>query len=429
MSVTDVLLNQQLTNPLPDPNEVIVDGNKPINFSRNENVVNFMDLAHKINALTKRVHGFEFNLKVNEKHDGKFFTVNDKNSPFDGRKVRLNATLPNQELFSVAQELVRPADEPFAAREIFSVDTSFHEGSQTVGYDVIQEGGEATLIPTGRTNVDIEKADAAVGRRLQAVGKIANYIEVTRDDIQAFDLRRDRGLGPLVSLLEEKLRIARKNISRTEDAIVWAGGRLKSGGAVNEIEGFLDRFSTTTADSQGSNPQSGRRETVATVDADTTWAEKIAGVIANGSGPDAIISDLRVAAQYLTRLGAFQPNMLVLPHSITTLLSLTRLPDTNSTPLLEWIVRAMEAAYGPLTVKSTNALVGSTDANRQQNFTGNGFILMDSKQMHQSIAVVEDMTLLPSKEDELGTIKQVVQMKTGGIIVKHPAAAYLGVGI
>lgn len=415
---------------IPDPNEVFFNTEKYINFSRNANMVNFMELAHKVNAFIKKEHGVGLDLEVKERHKGKHFTVNDKDSPFYGRKVRLNSTVPNQELFSIAQELVRPKDEPFVAREIFATDTSFHEGSQEVGYDVIQEGGRATLIPTGRTNVDIRKSDATVGRRLQPVGKIATYIEVTRDDIQLFDLRRDRGLGPLISLLEEKLRIARKNVSRTEDAIIFAGGRLKGDNVVNEIEGFLDRFSTTLTDSAGANPQQGREEVVATVDTDKiTWAAKLASAAAD-AGPDAIIADLRKAAQYLIRLGAFKPNMLVLPHEITTLLALTRLPDTNSTPLLEWIKRAMEAAYGPLEIKSTNALISSTAADRHQNFTaGNGFILMDSNASHQAISVVEDMTLLPSKEDELGTIKQVVQMKTGGMIVKQPAAAYLGTGI
>ena len=423
-------LNTVTPNLPPDLNEVIVDTKKPISFERNTNMNNFMGLARKINEMVKQETGESFNLDVKERHKGKYFTVQDKKSKFNGRKIKLNSTVPSEELFSIAQELVKPKDEPFAAREIFGIDSSYHEGSQTIGYDVIQEGGRATLIAAGsRGTTDIRQSDATVGRRLQSVGKIATFIEVTRDDLQIFDLRRDRGLGPLVSLLEEKLRIARKNVSRTEDAIVWAGGKLKTGGATNEIEGFLDRFSTTLSNSAGSNPSAGRQEAVATVDTDKiTWASKIASAAAD-AGPDAVIADIRKGAEYLIRLGAFEPNMLVLPYSITNLLALTRLPDTNSTPLLEWIIRAIEAAYGPLTVKSSNALFGSTDDDRQQNFTGNAFCLMDSNQSHQAIAVVEDMTLLPSKEDEMGTIKQVVQMKTGGIMVKHPAAAYLGTGI
>ena len=47
----------------------------------------------------------------------------------NGQDIKFNTTYPNEEIFSVAQEFVRPADEPFAAEKVFEVDSSYHEGS------------------------------------------------------------------------------------------------------------------------------------------------------------------------------------------------------------------------------------------------------------------------------------------------------------
>jgi hypothetical protein len=58
-----------------------------------------------------------------------------------------------------------------------------------------------------------------------------------------------------------------------------------------------------------------------------------------------------------------------------------------------------------------------------------GFLLLDSRKEHQAISGVEALTVLPSITEADGTIKQFVQMKTGGTMVKHPSAAYLGIGI
>jgi hypothetical protein len=388
-----------------------------LDFSRSGKINTFMGFVHKVNSLIGDTFGKDamYNLKPKENLIGKTFKFEDSKSKFNGRDIVINATIPSEEIFSLAQELVRPADEPFSAREALAVDDSFHVGSREVGFDVLSQNGRALLRPAGNSNGnETPKSDISLGRNLSAVGKIDTYMEVSRDELQALDLRNDRGMGPLVDLMSEKLTTARKSVSRVEDQLVWQGGSFDDSAETNEIPGLLDSFSTTSSLYEGNNPSKGKRAQVVDPGAGRAWSTKTA---------DQIITDIRTAAEYVTRNGVYVPNTMILPRSILTSISLLRTSDTDSTPLIEWIRRAFSSAYGlELKIVGTNALT---------TLTGpvDGFILIDSRKEHQAIASVEALTVLPSVTEKDGTIKQVVQMKTGGCHVKHPAAGYLGTDI
>lgn len=385
-----------------------------LDFSQNERLNNFMGFVHKINSVIGEIHGKDkmFNLKPRE--DIKSFKVEDKKSKYNGREIVVNATTPSEELFSLASELVRPADEPFAAREIFAVDESFHQGSKEIGFDILAETGRAALTPTGNSNgQNIPKADVNIGRNFSPVGKISNYMEVSRDELQGVELRNDRGMGPLVDLISEKLTVARKNIFRIEDNIAFQGASFDDSQIANEIPGYFDSFSTNAADYEGDSPSKGKREEV-----NLDWTDA-------ATTADQIIATIRTAAEYITRNGVYVPNTMALPRDVITTLGLRRTSDTDSTPILEWIKRAFEVAYGrELKIVGSNAFskfgAGSNES---------GFSLLDSNKMHQAIAGVEALTVLPSFIDKEGTIQQVVLLKTGGNMIKHPGAAYLGTKI
>ena len=87
---------------------------------------------------------------------------------------------------------------------------------------------------------------------------------------------------------------------------------------------------------------------------------------------------------------------------------------------------AIEISPTPIDIKivPTNALAvqgGSGDEG--------SFLVIDSKKEYQAISGVEALTVLPSFIERDGTISQQVLMKTGGTMVKHPAAAYMGTKI
>lgn len=393
---------------------------KFIDFSKNPYTRKLMgailSTAHRVNAQIKTEFGeqFQFDLRPRQGH----FEINDKDHKYNGYNVRYNAVIPNTELFSLATQLVRAKDEPFAARKVFKIDSSYHVGSQTIGYDILVEQGEAKLIAAGRAGgSEIPQADASIDRELQNVGKISNYFTITRDDIQQMDLRNARGMGPLVDLLSEKMRTARKNISRVEDSIIWTGGNI-AGVAASKIQGIFDFFSTTSGDFTGAQPTKGQKKTGLAV-----WS---------GLTSDAIIAQLAVAAGYVSRNNSYFANTLVLPTDLMIQeIGLKKTSETDSTPLIKWIKMAFQEAFDrPLNVVTTSALNGpgttSGTTRTETGLTFRAFMLLDADQDHQAIAEVEAMTMLPSKEDMEQTIKQVATMKTGGIQVKHPSAMYLG---
>jgi hypothetical protein len=389
---------------------------KILNLQYDPQMVGFMDLCRRINASIKKIHGAAFNMDAPKRTD-LTFKINDKNSKYDGREVRLNDTVPNEELFTLAQELVKAADEPFSARSVFATDNSFHVGSQTIGFDVLAKNGEAKIVATGRTTPTVPRSGIAIGRNLQHVGKIMTSIEVTRDDLQQMDLRGDRGFAPLISLMEEKLQAAREDIFKAEDSIVWMGGNLE-GQSGGEIQGVFNRLSTTSGDYSGNTPTHGKR-----VNNTNYWVDRAA-----------IIAQLVDGFKYITRNNAYMPNTVAVPPTMLFGdLSFTQTTDTDSTPLIEWIRRAAKEAFKQeLDFIAANAMAardvsGTERGNTELN--NDGMLMLDSQKKYQAIAVVEDITLLPSKEDEQGTIVQVVQMKTGGLQTKHPSAMYLKDGI
>lgn len=391
-----------------------------LNFQNDRKLNQAMKFFRKVNESIIEEHGQGFDMDAPK--NGGHFVVNDTNSKFNGAHVKLNATVPSQEMFSLSQELVKSADEPFSARKVFAVDNGFHEGSKTVGFDVETESGEAKLVATGQTAKTISRADFRIGRNLNFVGKIMTSIEVTRDDVQEMDLRGKQGLAPFVDLMGGKLEKARKHIQRAEDQIAWLGGDIENT-SDGEVPGLFNRLSTVPSDFNDSTPAFGKR-----VDGLDVWAPLGVPDI------DKIMEHLIEGVQYITRTNSYFPNLLALPPAILFgEISFARTSNTDSTPLVEWIKRAFKNAFDKelqiiaTTAMSARDVAGTTRGNKL--LANDAMLLMHADKSYQAIAEVEAMTLLPSKEDKQGTIEQVVQMKTGGLHVKHPGAMYLRDGI
>lgn len=386
-------------------------------YSQNKIAQGVINLAHRINEQVKKEHGEKFAFDLRPRHNGQTFKT--KNLKGETIEVRINAVIPTEEIFAISQELVRAADEPFAAREVFEEDTSFHPGAREVGFDVLSDSGEGGLVAVSELDPTLPRADVRIDRNFQPVAKIGAVVSVTRDDIQALELRTDRGLSPLVDLMTEKLTAARRNIERTHDRLIWKGAEIK--GQPGRIKGIDDFMSTLPADYDGDAPSKGKIENVT----GGTWDTKTS---------DQIIADLAKGFAYISRNNTYKANTLVLPPEILiSRLSFKRTSDVDSTPLVEWIQRAARLALGrELKIVASNAMSTGTIAGKKRPvnlFANPAFMLLDSSKSHQAIATVEPLTMLAPVTNEHGTITQVMQLKTAGIQVKHPSTMYAGVGI
>lgn len=377
----------------------------------------FFNTIDAINNLYERVHGERFNFRQNQGKTANV-TLNGKNY-----EIRLNETVPNAELFSLAMELVRPAVEAYSSREILESDTSFHEGSQTVGFDVLEQSGEATLVAAGRTADKINQTSVAISRELNAVAKIMAQFQVTRDDLQLYALRNDRGMGPLVDLMEEKIQNARDTLAWKDDIINWIGGSIE-GVTAGRIPGLMSYVSTNSAEYDKAKPTAGKQEAVATVDTRTKWSDKTS---------DEIVADIQKGAQWVRRSGVYIPRVLAIPHESFTELSFRKVSDVDSTPLIEWIKRTMSATYNiEFKIVGTSALSNQTSTGTKRTNTAissDAFMILDNNRRNFVVADVEKVIMNTAEQNAQDTITQVIQQKTGGVMGKHPSAIYVGTGI
>lgn len=396
---------------------------KPIDFSSNPIMRRVNELAKAINAGVMReqpgVRGFK--LEAPSRGDMYFDTENTRGEKI---RVRLNAVVPSQELFSVAQELVRSADEPFASREVFPEDTGFHPGSREIAYDVLTDQGEAEAVAIGPATPAVTAADVVIGRKFQPTCKIPHTVTVTRDDMQLLDMRQDRGLSPLVDLMNEKLLTAKKNIERTHDRIVWQGAEIR-GVAAGRILGFKDFVSTDSSAYNGNAPTAGKMEAVPNVGGATTWFQK---------SSELIIADIARALSWVKRNNAYNPNTIVLPPSVTVnALGFRKVTATDPTPLIEWIQRAAKLTLGKeIKIVVSNAMQKGTVSGTTRPMTWlteTGFLVLEADKRYGCIATVEPLTMLAPVTLVDGSIQQMLQIKTAGYQGKHPGAAYVGTGI
>jgi len=215
----------------------------------------------------------------------------------------------------------------------------------------------------------------------------------------AIQAARNLGKGPAVNLDQMRVGTARRYIFEKEHMICFVGD-----GSVG-VKGILD----STYYGAGL----GTMEDVASGTVDTEWSTKT---------PNEIIEDLNKGIGVVEAQGLFKARVLVLPNTQWNLL---KKPYSTQSPMttLKWletegvyfekiiVTNAMSQAY--------NGIAGPKDA----------FLILDNEREIVDLATLMDITLGDAVFDFLGTSNQVVKLKTGGLIVRHPSALYVGTAI
>jgi hypothetical protein len=396
-----------------------------IDYSNNQIAVHTMDLVRRINEQIGVVHGKHCMLDLTPRKNGTFKAK----SVVDGRdiEVRINATVPNDELFSISQRFVEPKFEEYQMLNVFAKDTSFNVGSETVGIDIISETGEAKIVAAGQDNPNITLTDINIGRRLQSVAQLWAGITVTRNQIQKIQMRNDRGQGPTLDFITRVMTAARRNMDRAHDDLIANGSHIE-GLVAGNIPGLKDEFSDDSALYNGNAPSKGKAATVAAgaTTGKLTWFKK---------NQNEIIHDLANMAGYLFQKTLFRPKVLMLPPELLVqgLALRTTTDNADTRPLVDWIRMAIKEGFKTdLDIIATNTM---TAGSRSSTTRGNDWIsdsaacLLDNDVENFAIAIVEPLTLLPSITDEFGTIRQNMTMKTGGLMRKQPGAATILYGV
>lgn len=406
--------------------EIIMKEDRVLEFNENHPVVGgTMDLVRAINNQIGIVHGKSAMLDLEPRRNGSYFETKHTKTG-EKIKVRINSTVPNDELFSLSQRFVEPKFEQFKMLEVFEQETGYAPGSEAVGVDIVTETGEAKIVAPSVGSPITPLADINIGRRLQSVAQLWAGVRVTRNQIQKIDLRNDRGQGPALDFVARVQMTARRNIDRALDDLIANGSHIE-GLVAGNILGLKDNFSTDSTKYSGNAPSKGKAAIV-TAGATTgklNWY---------GKNSAEILVDVAGMAGYLGQKMLFAPKVIMLPPQLLIeRLGLKLTTDLNTQPLITWIEDAMQRQFGvkPKFV-GTNAM---TKGSRSSTERGNDWItqsaacMLDNDIENYAIAVVEPLTLLQAITDEYGTVRQNMTMKTGGLINKNPAAGTILYGV
>ncbi len=328
-----------------------------------------------------------------------------------------NSLIPHQEVFDILTTPVRPIDEPFLTRRgAFRVDQSGDPGVPRVGIEIITEEGEAKDFAASSAAGGKEigrESNVTISREFNFVRVAQTTMVVTREALLSAASRNRIGAGATISLLQEVIRVGRKNVMRREDEINVKGAG--STDAKDRVPGLLDAFGTASGQSPTANVTT--TGTGGTDALKRRWANKTAKQIIEG--------DLSAAVKELRRTGAFEPKLLLLPQDVISDIVNKYSSDTNTTPLIEWIKKSWSDNFNSkITIMGTNALNTTNSGQSVQVF-----ILADNAPQNQAFARPLDVTLLNPVLNAHGDITQVAEIRTAGFFNMHPKAMYMGKGI
>lgn len=171
----------------------------------------------------------------------------------------------DRQLRHMRAEIYRKKYPTLMHREILPQDSSTPIYARTVSTRVLDRVEKAVMIGDEPDNVPMVDVSMTEGETL--IGGVATGFKYTHRDMQT------AGAPGGINLSNERALVARGSVERKLDDIACVG-ESRSG-----LKGFLNDDNVAVLSAP-------------TVDSDTTWAEKAAGVVANGSGPQAILADM-----------------------------------------------------------------------------------------------------------------------------------------
>jgi len=310
----------------------------------------------------------------------------------------------DDDFLQIENVLYSPKESELVQRMIFNVNSSWATYAREIGYDYWQRQGSAKILSHGGGAKDVPFVGEKGGRVTQKVYTIADGIRFTKAEMQAVAAKRALGKGPSVQLDTLRVATARRFLFEEEARVTFAGD------AEYGIKGiFDDSFYGTNL---GTKENVAQGATGATAAAKRLWSNKTSLEI---------LTDLETAMNTVEADGLFKSKVLVLPPSQYNRL---RKPFSNtgdSRTLMTWL-------------NSEGMYFDQVVASRQMQATNNGdtvdyFMVLDNDPENVELSLINDIALGATVYDIVGTMEQAVMMDTAGIIVRHPAALYVGKGI
>jgi len=300
--------------------------------------------------------------------------------------------------------LYTPKVEELPHRRVFSLNTSYARYAQEIGYDYYVRNGKAKILASGGGAKDVPFVGESGGRITQKAFTIASGVRYTQDELEAIQAKRALGKGPAIQLDTLRVETARRYIFETECKLAFAGD------ANFGIKGIFDSSFYGT--------DLGTMENVAQGAYSGTAAEKRLWI--NKTSREKL-TDLHTAMKTVQKDQFYKARVLVLPPEKYNLLALPFSDTGDSRTLLQWL-------------NSDGMYFDQIVVTNQMKATNNGdtvdwFMVLDNDPMNVQLSLLYDIERGQPVQDIVGTVEMAVKMKTAGVIVRYPAAIYIGKGI
>jgi hypothetical protein len=318
------------------------------------------------------------------------------------------------DLKQIEDVLYTPREEEMPARRLLNINRSYESFAREIGFDYYQREGSAKILARGASANDVPFVGEKGGRCTQAVYDIASGIRYTKAELDAMAAKRRLGKGPAIQIDTLKIEAARRFILEEENKATFLGASgLSSGGTNYNIKGLLDSSFYGT--------DLGTKENVATTTANpksvSTNADKRLWV---NKSTQEILDDLFTGMSTVENKGLFKARALVLAPASFNIL---RKPYSQYAlqTILTWL--NSEGLYFD-TIIPTRAMASTYNGD-----TVNYFMIIDNDPEIAELAITYDINLGNPIYDILGTSEMAVTEGFGGVMLRHPAAVYVGKGI
>jgi len=308
-----------------------------------------------------------------------------------------------EDLRQISNTLYSPREQELKTRQLLRITRDYDAFADVIGYDVYDRTGSAIVLAAGADAKDIPFVGDNLERFTQQVYTVATGIRFTKSERDAVESRRRRAIGPAPQLDQRRVATARRYCFEKEHKLTFAGDSAVG------IKGLFD------ASFYGANK--GTKEDVAEGSFGGTAAQNRLWV---NKTPQEILDDLLQAKIVVEDGELFESKVLVISTKAKNRLLK---PYSNTSPMttLKWL--ATEGMYFNQVI-TTNVMTSTYNGDSVDYF-----MVLDNDPEIVELATTQDITLLPAVFDMLQTSKQAVIMKTGGPIVRHPAAFYIGKGV
>jgi hypothetical protein len=314
-------------------------------------------------------------------------------------ETRFDAVLLRKEdLLAIENVLYEAKKEELVARQFLNVNTNFPPYAMEIGYDWFDVAGSAKILAAGASAKDVPFVGEKGGRETMKVYSIATGIRYTKAERMAAQARNALGKGPQISLDTTRVATARRFVAEMENKLAFVGD------ASHNIKGILNHPGITAEDVAASG-------TGANDAAKRLWANK---------APKLILKDLLAGKKKVEQGNIFKARVLILDSDHYNAL-LEPYSDYSPMTVLSWLQK--EGAYFEKIVV-TNSIASTVNG-----LNVGCFVILDNAPEIVELAVPMDLTLGEPVYDLLGTSEQVVEERTAGCIIRHPAAIYVGKGI